>query len=116
MSLEISETPLDVAEEPLLPVRMLNKLAYCPSLAYLEWIQSEFADSVNTVNERCHHRRLDESPKRQTPGDKLLSPDEDTVIHQRSLWFSSEQLELTADIDLVEEIGACVAPCEGSIL
>ena len=63
MSLEIGETPLSVAEEPLLPVRMLNEFAYCPRLAYLEWVQSEFADSADTVEGRFHHRRVDESPK-----------------------------------------------------
>jgi hypothetical protein len=52
MSLEIGETPLSVAEEPLLPVRMLNEFAYCPRLAYLEWVQSEFADSADTVEGR----------------------------------------------------------------
>lgn len=64
MSLEIGETPLSVAEEPLLPVRMLNEFAYCPRLAYLEWVQSEFADSADTVEGRFHHRRVDAAPKR----------------------------------------------------
>ena len=111
MSLEIGETPLSVAEEPLLPVRMLNEFAYCPRLAYLEWVQSEFADSADTVEGRFHHRRVDESPKRQPPGEESLS-DEDTVIHQRSLWLSSERLGLTAKLDLVEGVGACVAPVD----
>jgi hypothetical protein len=57
MSLEIGETPLSVVEEPLLPVRMLNEFTYCPRLAYLEWVQGEFADSVDTVEGRFHHRR-----------------------------------------------------------
>ena len=111
MSLEIGETPLSVAEEPLLPVRMLNEFAYCPRLAYLEWVQSEFADSADTVEGRFHHRRVDESPKRQLPKDELPS-DEDTVIHQRSVWLSSERLGLTAKLDLVEGVGACVAPVD----
>jgi len=111
MSLDIGETPLSVAEEPLLPVRMLNEFAYCPRLAYLEWVQSEFADSADTVEGRFHHRRVDESPKRQPPEDESPS-DEDTVIHQRSLWLSSERLGLTAKIDLVEGVGACIAPVD----
>lgn len=111
MSLEIGETPLSVAEEPLLPVRMLNEFAYCPRLAYLEWVQSEFADSADTVEGRFHHRRVDESPKRQPPKDESLS-DDDTVIHQRSLWLSSERLGLTAKLDLVEGVGNCVAPVD----
>ena len=34
----------DVPE--LIPARMLNELAYCPRLAYLEWVQGEFADNL----------------------------------------------------------------------
>jgi len=111
MSLETGETPLSVAEEPLLPVRMLNEFAYCPRLAYLEWVQSEFADSADTGEGRFHHRRVDESPKRQPSEDESPS-DEDTVIHQRSLWLSSERLGLTAKIDLVEGVGTAVAPVD----
>ena len=33
----------------LVPARMLNEYAYCPRLAYLEWVQGEFADSVDTI-------------------------------------------------------------------
>lgn len=109
-----------VAEEPLLPVRMLNEFAYCPRLAYLEWVQSEFADSADTVEGRFHHRRVDEKPKRQ-PGTgsgeagacpRSADEDKDSVIHQRSLWLSSERLGLTAKIDLVEGVGASVAPVD----
>lgn len=32
-------------DQPLIPVRMLNEHVYCPRLAYLEWVQSEWADS-----------------------------------------------------------------------
>jgi CRISPR-associated protein Cas1 len=111
MSLETGDAPLSVAEEPLLPVRMLNEFAYCPRLAYLEWVQSEFADSADTVEGRFHHRRVDESPKRQPP-EEASSPDGDTVIHQRSLWLSSERLAITAKIDLVEGVGHAVAPVD----
>ncbi len=43
----------------LVPTRMLNEYAYCPWLAYLEWVQGEFADSVDTVEGRFQHRRVD---------------------------------------------------------
>ena len=33
------------AELPLLPARMINEYQYCPRLAYLEWIQGEWADT-----------------------------------------------------------------------
>jgi len=30
---------------PLLPARMVNEYEYCPRLAYLEWVQGEWAES-----------------------------------------------------------------------
>lgn len=100
-----------VTDEPLLPVRMLNEFAYCPRLAYLEWVQGEFADSADTVEGRFHHRRVDLEPKRST----AVDPDEgneDAVIHQRSVWLSSDRLGITAKIDLVEGVGTTVAPVD----
>jgi hypothetical protein len=32
-----------------LPARVLNEFAYCPRLAYLEWVQGEWADSGDTA-------------------------------------------------------------------
>ena len=120
MSLDSGETPLSVAEEPLLPVRMLNEFAYCPRLAYLEWVQSEFADSADTVEGRFHHRRVDAAPKRAMgagsgevgAGPRPPDEDDDTTIHQRSVWLSSERLGITAKIDLVEGVGHAVAPVD----
>ncbi len=42
----------------LVPARMLNEFAYCPRVAYLEWVQGG-ADSVDTVEGRSQHRRVD---------------------------------------------------------
>ena len=47
----------DVPE--LIPVRMLNEFAYCPRLAYLEWVEGEFQDNLETVEGRFGHRRVD---------------------------------------------------------
>jgi CRISP-associated protein Cas1 len=44
---------------PLLPARMVNEYVYCPRLAYLEWVQGEWADSADTVEGRHVHRRVD---------------------------------------------------------
>ena len=49
--------PTDVPE--LIPVRMLNEFAYCPRLAYLEWVEGEFRDNLETVQGRFGHRRVD---------------------------------------------------------
>ena len=40
------------ATPDLVPARMLNEYAYCPRLAYLEWVQGEFDDSVDTIEGR----------------------------------------------------------------
>lgn len=46
---EKRELPLPFPElakdMPLLPARMVNEYEYCPRLAYLEWVQGEWADS-----------------------------------------------------------------------
>lgn len=34
---------------PLLPARMVNEYVYCPRLAYLEWVQGEWAENGDTV-------------------------------------------------------------------
>lgn len=38
MNVETGEEAGQVTEEPLIPARMLNEFAYCPRLAYLEWV------------------------------------------------------------------------------
>src|SRR5436189_119528 len=43
----------------LVPARMLNEHAYCPRLAYLEWVQGDFTDNADTVEGRFHHRNVD---------------------------------------------------------
>ena len=47
------ELPLPIPElsgdMPLLPARMVNEYQYCPRLAYLEWVQGEWAESADTV-------------------------------------------------------------------
>jgi hypothetical protein len=38
---------------------MLNEFAYCPWLAYLEWVQGEWAESADTVGGKVQHGRVD---------------------------------------------------------
>jgi CRISPR-associated endonuclease Cas1/CRISPR-associated protein Cas4 len=85
---------------PLIPVRMVNEYVYCPRLAYLEWVQGEWADSSDTVEGRHAHRRVD------VRGGSLPQPDDDASldekVHARSVDVSSERLGLVARIDLIE--------------
>ena len=50
--------PHPPADTPLVPARMVNEYVYCPRLAYLEWVQGEWAESSDTVEGRHAHRRV----------------------------------------------------------
>jgi CRISPR-associated endonuclease Cas1/CRISPR-associated protein Cas4 len=84
----------------VVPARMLNEFAYCPRLAYLQWVQQEWADSADTLEGKEAHQRVDraEGPRAE--------------IHQRSLHLTSERLGLTAVCDLVESEGRRVRPVD----
>ena len=58
----------------LIPARMLNEFAYCPRLAYLEWVQGEFADNLETHEGRFGHRRVDKPDRREVPGPETIGP------------------------------------------
>jgi CRISPR-associated protein Cas1 len=83
---------------PLLPARMVNEYRYCRRLAYLEWVQSEWADSGDTVEGRYNHRRVDR-PSGELP--KPGSAEEDERSHARSITLSSNRLGLIAKMDLM---------------
>jgi CRISPR-associated endonuclease Cas1/CRISPR-associated protein Cas4 len=94
---------------PLLPARMVNEYQYCPRLAYLEWVQGEWADSADTVEGRYQHRRVDKAA-----GD-LPKPDETEEgeqFHARSITLSSNRLGIIARIDLIEGEGDTVVPID----
>ena len=98
---------------PLVPARMLNEFAYCPRLAYLEWVQCEFEDSVDTVEGRFRHRRVDRpagAVSEPVPPDGGREASE--VIHARSVLVSSERLGAIARVDLLEGEGNRVTPVD----
>ncbi|MBN1552531.1 CRISPR-associated endonuclease Cas1 [bacterium] len=82
----------------LIPVRMLNEFIYCPRLAYLEWIQGEFAESVDVVKGKFDHRVVD-SP---TESDRPVSKDDSESYSVESAYVSAPELGLVAVIDKVE--------------
>lgn len=94
---------------PLLPARMVNEYQYCPRLAYLEWVQGEWAESHDTVRGRFVHRRVDKpSGDLPAPGDA----EDDEHIHARSITLSSNRLGIVAKLDLVEGEGNIVTPVD----
>jgi CRISPR-associated endonuclease Cas1/CRISPR-associated protein Cas4 len=108
LALELPAPPA-TAETPLVPVRMVNEYVYCPRLAFLEWVDSEWADSGDTEEGRRAHVRLDAG------GGKLPAPAEtedkpDFVA--RSVTLASEALGIIAKIDLVEGEDGTVTPVD----
>lgn len=82
----------------LIPARMVNEHVYCPRLAYLEWVQSEFAHSADTLDGAFQHRRVDrEEGPVPLPEDV---PDEFRAA--RSVTFSAPSLGVIAKLDVLE--------------
>jgi CRISPR-associated protein Cas1 len=84
----------DVPE--LVPARMVNEFSYCQRLFFLEWVHAQFADNIDTVEGRWHHRAVDEQ------AGAVPLPDEGQVRIARSVMLSSTELGLVAKIDLLE--------------
>lgn len=115
MSDAASVTSADSASDSMpgpLPARMLNEFAYCPRLAYLEWVQGEWADSADTVEGQVRHRRVNREPKRRKPEPPEENEEASIPFHARSVYLTSDRLQLTAKIDLVEGEGRSVMPVE----
>lgn len=91
----------------LVPARMLNEFAYCPRLCYLEWVQGEFRDSVDTVDGRYQHRRVD-----RRSGNLPEERDEDLEIHSTSINLSGQKIGVITRIDLLEGEGKKVTPVD----
>lgn len=94
---------------PLLPARMVNEYQYCPRLAYLEWVQGEWADSHDTIEGRFRHRRVDK-PAGDLPPASEMEPEQ--RIHARSITLSSNRLGVIAKLDLIESEGNVVIPID----
>jgi CRISPR-associated protein Cas1 len=86
---------------------MLNEYVYCPRLSYLEWVQSEFAHSADTVDGAIKHKRVDKGS-----GKLPEVPQEEERVHARSVSLASERLGITGKIDLVEGEGRSVTPVD----
>ncbi|HKR39981.1 MAG TPA: CRISPR-associated endonuclease Cas1 [Paraburkholderia sp.] len=94
---------------PLLPARMVNEYQYCPRLAYLEWVQGEWAESSDTVEGRYAHRRVDKASGKLPAVGEL---EESERVHARSITLSSNRLGLIAKLDLIEGEGSQVTPVD----
>ena len=93
-------------EIPLIPVHILNEYVYCPRLAYMRWVQGEFADNADTVEGAIRHKRVDQE------GGGLPAETDEEKIHAHSVALSSELLGITGKLDMVEGEGKTVWPVD----
>jgi CRISPR-associated protein Cas1 len=98
----------DLGAPDLVPARMLNEHAYCPRLAYLEWVQGDFADNADTIDGQFQHRNVN------VESGNLPDPDAavEDKLHARSVLLSAPQAGLIARMDLIESEGKKVTPID----
>jgi len=94
---------------PLVPVRMVNEWVYCPRLAWLEWVEGEWADSGDTAEGRRVHTRVDRAGGALAPADELSDDDR---LKTRAVTLSSERLGIIAKVDLLEAADGVVTPVD----
>src|ERR1043166_6035010 len=108
LTLELPAPPA-TAETPLLPARMVNEYVYCPRLAFLEWVDGEWADSGDREEGRRAHVRLDAG------GGKLPAPEaaeERPDFAARAVTLASERLGIIAKMDVIEGEDGAVTPVD----
>jgi len=108
LSFELPAPPA-TAETPLLPARMVNEYVYCPRLAFLEWVDGEWADSGDTEQGRRAHVRVDSG------GGRLPAPEETDAMPDfvaRAVMLASETLGIIAKMDLIEGEDGSVTPVD----
>ncbi len=89
----------------LIPARILNEHVYCPRLAYLEWVDRQFADNADTADGTFVHRVVDrERAKPPDPSDApgAQAEDGEPPPSSSAVTVSSERLGLIAKVDLLE--------------
>ncbi|MCA8993610.1 MAG: CRISPR-associated endonuclease Cas1, partial [Planctomycetaceae bacterium] len=111
-------SPTNRTDAELIPVRMLNEFTYCPRLGYLEWVQGEWAENIETMEGTFGHRNVDKADRKS-----ILAADKKTdagseddqsekTIHARSMTLASEQDGILAKLDLLELSGSIATPVD----
>jgi len=110
--------PVLPEDQPLMPARMVNEYQYCPRLAWLEWVEGEWADNADTEDGKRIHTRVDKRSGRSGGSagtDALPAAEElETVerLHARSVTLSSRNLGVVAKLDLIEAEDGVVLPVD----
>lgn len=90
-------------DEYLWPARNVAEYAYCPRLFYLMEVEGLHLPNVDTESGHAVHRRVDQPS---------AEPEPDRPQAVRSLTLASQNLGLTATLDLAEIEGTCAVPVE----
>jgi CRISPR-associated protein Cas1 len=88
---------------------MVNEFVYCPRLAFLEWVDGEWDDNLDTIEGRWAHRRVDDEPATPVPA---ADDGSDRPVVARSIMLSSERLRAIARLDLLEAEGRSATPVD----
>ena len=100
---------------------MLNEFTYCPRLCYLEWVQGEWRENLETREGTFAHRRVDQpNPRQAVPLPEEVKGDDEEgshegeaeTIHARSLMLSAPEAGLIAKLDLLELEGDMATPVD----
>lgn len=100
-----------MTDESLWPARNVAEYAYCPRLFYYMQVEGVFLPSSDTEEGQDVHSRVNRrSALRRPTGDEETGPDRPEVV--RSMALSSDELGLTATLDLAEIGGTVAVPVE----
>jgi CRISP-associated protein Cas1 len=99
------------AEQLLVPARMANEYVYCRRLAFLEWVQGEWDDNLDTIEGKWVHRKVDVETPRRVP-DADATADLEHPLTARSLLLSAPVIGAIARVDLLEMDGTSVTPVD----
>jgi CRISPR-associated exonuclease Cas4/CRISPR-associated protein Cas1 len=89
---------------------MVNEYVYCPRLAWLMWVDGQWADSGDTEEGRRAHARVDK-PGPPLPEPETQQPD-DAPVKTRAVTLASERLGLIAKLDVVETSEGVAIPVD----
>ncbi len=97
-------------DQPPVPARMVNEFQYCPRLAWLEWVEGEWADNADTADGRRIHARIDAPTADALPDAEGLEADD--LLKARAVTLSSATLGVIAKLDLIEAVDGTVVPID----
>ncbi len=100
---DLSESGKD-SDDTFISARMLNEFVYCPRLFYLEYVEGQFTENVDTLTGRFVHRNVEG----QTP-EFVLTEGKEKL---RSVYLSAPHLKIIARLDILEVSEGEAVPIE----